>query len=252
MPVKKKTTKYIPGTYAKKRPPTTQLVDQYFREWERKRLKMKEKDALPSEMPPAICFSRKIGVGTMEIADIIAEKINYRIADREILDHMAKNAKLSEETVSFFDERYPGKMIELSKMLFGEKSFIMSDYIRNIVSAVFTFADMGATIFVGRGTHLILPRERVLAVRFICSDEYRIRRLAEVLDYLDMEEVKKILDQIDKEQRDFFKKAFGKKDATPYEFDLVINCDYIKNPNWAAEIVIQAFNKKFGLELNRS
>lgn len=252
MPINKNKIKYVPGTYAKKRPDTDQLIEQYFRDWEKKRLKMKEKNAIPTKMAPAICFSRKIGVGTIEIADIIAEKINYRIADREILDHMAKNAKLSNETVSFFDERYPGKMVELSKMLFGEKSFIMSDYIRNIVSAVFAFADMGATIFVGRGIHLILPRERVLAVRFICSDEYRIKRLAEVMDYLDMEEVKKILAQIDKEQRDFFKKAFGKKDATPYEFDLVINCDYINNPNWAAGIVIQAFNKKFGLELNTS
>nr|CAI78632.1 hypothetical protein [uncultured delta proteobacterium] len=35
------------------------------------------------------------------------------------------------------------------------------------------------------------------------------------------------IDQLDKEQRDFFKKVYGKKDASPYEFDIVINCDYI-------------------------
>jgi len=47
---------------------------------------------------------------------------------------MAQDAKLGDETVSFFDERYPGKMVELSAMLFGEKSFIMSDYIRNFIN----------------------------------------------------------------------------------------------------------------------
>ena len=67
--------------------------------------------------------------------------------------------------MNFFDERYPGKMSELGAMFFGEKSFIMSDYVKNLVSAVFTFANMGSTIFVGRGIHLILPRDRVLAVR---------------------------------------------------------------------------------------
>ena len=69
--------------------------------------------------------------------------------------------------MNFFDERYPGKMSELGAMFFGEKSFIMSDYVKNLVSAVFTFANMGSTIFVGRGIHLILPRDRVLAVRTI-------------------------------------------------------------------------------------
>jgi hypothetical protein len=52
--------------------------------------------------------------------------------------------------------------------------------------------------------------------------------------------------QIDKDQRDFFKKAYGKKEASPYEFDIVINCDCIKEPEGAAEIVARAFKEKFG------
>jgi cytidylate kinase len=109
---------------------------------------------------------------------------------------------------------------------------------------VFTFADMGSTIFVGRGTHLILPRERVLAVRFICSNDYRIERLARILD-VEEKEAQKILGKIDKEQRDFFKKAFGKKDASPYEFDMIINCEFITEPQEAAEIVALAYEEKF-------
>lgn len=123
----------------------------------------------------------------------------------------------------------------------------MSDYIRNFVSAVFTFADRGSTIFVGRGTYLILPRDRVLAVRVICSNELRIKRLAKILD-IEETEAEKLLGQIDKEQRDFFKKAFGKKDASPSEFDLIINCDYLTEPQGAAEIVAQAFREKFAFE----
>ena len=51
--------------------------------------------------------------------------------------------------------------------------------------------------------------------------------------------------EADKGQRDFFKKVFGKRDTSPYEFDIVINCDYITQPEWAAEIVSQAFKEKF-------
>ena len=209
---------------------------------------MKGKKIEPSEMSPAICFSRKIGGGALEVADLLAEQIYYRVVDRELLEHIAKDKDLSKKTVEFFDERYPGKMSELAAMLFGEKSFIMSDYVKNLISAVFTFANMGSSIFVGRGAHLILPRDRVLVVRIICSDEYRIARLAGILD-VEETEAEKLLHQIDQEQRAFFKKAFGKKDASPYEFDLVINSDFITEPGGAAEVIACAFKEKFAAEL---
>ncbi|MGD9180687.1 MAG: cytidylate kinase-like family protein [Desulfobacterales bacterium] len=240
--------KYMPGTYAQKKPKVAQWVDQYIRDWERRHLKMKGTEIEPAQIAPAICFSRKIGAGALEIADLLSEKINYRVVDRELLDHMAKDKQMSKKTIEIFDECYPGKISELACMLFCEKSFIMSDYIRNFISAVFTFADMGSIIFVGRGTHLILPRDRVLAVRIICSDEYRIKRLANILG-VEENEAEKLIVQIDKEQRDFFKKAFGKKDALPYEFDLVINSDFITSPLASAEIVAQAFKEKFIAEL---
>lgn len=235
---------YVPGTYAKKRPDSAQLAGKYVRQYENKRIKAKAREPFATEIFPAICFSRKIGVGALEIADILADKINFRVADREIIDYMAKDAKMSKEAITFFDERYPGKMVELSVMLFGEKSFIMSDYLRNFISTVFTLADMEPTIFVGRGTHIVLPRDRVLAVRFICSEEHRIQRLTELLD-LEEKKAARLLAKFDKEQHLFFKKAFDKKEASPYEFDMVINCDYITDPHGAAEIVARAYEEKF-------
>ena len=185
---------------------------------------------------------------SLEIADLLAEKIYYRVVDRELLEHIAQDKDLSKKTVEFFDERYPGKMSELASMLFGEKSFILSDYVKNLISAVFTFANMGSSIFVGRGAHLILPRDRVLAVRIICSPKFRIERISKLLD-VEETEAKKLLHHIDQEQRAFFKKSFGKKDASPYEFDLVINSDFISEPRAAAELVALAFKEKFAAEL---
>jgi cytidylate kinase len=84
-------------------------------------------------------------------------------------------------------------------------------------------------------------------MRFICSDKYRIKRLAEMLCVKE-EEVKRKLDEIGREQRDFFKRVYELKNASPYEFDMVIDCDYIKEPRWATEIVAQAFKEKFSGE----
>ena len=242
--------KYTPGMYAKKRPSTAELVERYFRDREAKRLQEK-KSRRVKKMPPTICFSRKIGVGALEVADILAEKVGYRVFDRQILEEMARQAKLSEKTVAFFDEIYPGRMSELLAMIFGEKSFVKSDYSRHLFSAVLSIAHIEPTIFVGRGSHLILPRDRVLAVRFIGGRNHRIKRLTKMLK-VDESMADKKLNQIDKEQKDFFKKVYGRKEASPYEFDLVINFDYISKPAWAADIVETAFKNKFGDEISSS
>lgn len=241
---------YIPGFYGKKRRSPGVLVDNYCREWEKRQLEVKKKKP-KLEMPPTICFSRKIGVGALEAADILAEKINYRVFDREILEHMASNAKVSEKTVAFFDELYPGKINELGAFLFGEKSFVKSDYAKHLFKTVLSFAYLEPSIFVGRGTHLILPRDRILAVRFIGGREHRIHRLAKILKITKQQADRK-LDSIDREQKDFFKKIHGKKDASPYEFDMVINFDHINKPQWAADIVEKAFYAKFGKEVKGS
>jgi len=241
------TAKYVPGMYVNMKPKTSESVDQYFREWEKKTLETKKEPPAP-HMPPAICFSRKIGVGALEVADILAEKIGYRVVDREIIEYIAKKAKIREDTISIFDELYPGKMNEFIALLFGEKSFIKSDYNRHLFRAVLSMAYLGPTIFVGRGAHLILPRDRVMVVRFISDKQHRINRLHRLLE-VEKKEAESNLSQVDKEQREFFKKVFGKKDAPSYEFDVVINFDYIGDPQAAAAIVETTFLKKFGSEL---
>jgi len=239
----KKTT-YIPGTYEKKRPSVEQQASQYFRKWEKKQMEIKARKIASAGLTPTICFSRKIGIGALEIAEIVADRIGHRVADRLIIEKIAIDSEMSNKTVNFFDERYPGRVAELATFLFGEKSFVLSDYTRKLFSAVFALAETEPTIFVGRGTHLILPRDRVLAVRCISSREFRIKRIADIMNDTEVA-AGNHLDAADKEQCEFFKKAYGKKDAPPNEFDLIINCDYLSSPDCAAEIVIKAFTEKF-------
>ena len=239
--------KYMPGMYFKKGLSSAELTDRYIREWENKRLEAKKREPKP-DMPPTVCFSRKIGVGALEVADILAERIGYRVFDRQILEKIARQARLREKTVALFDELYPGKMGEFGALLFGEKSFIKSDYARHLFKAVLSIAFLEPTIFVGRGTHLILPRDRVLSVRFIGGREHRIKRLARILNIKEQEADSKLY-QIDREQRDFFKKVYGKKETSPYEFDLVINFDYLSKPQCASDVVAKAFQMKFGNEI---
>jgi len=238
---------YTPGTYAKARLSAAEMADRYIREWDEKRI---SKPEIRPRLFPTICFSRKIGVGALEVADILSEMIGYRVVDREILEHIAGEAKLSEKTVAVFDERYPGKLNEFLALAFGEKAFIKSDYARHLFKAIYAIAWLEPTIFVGRGVHLLLPRDRVMAVRFVGSKAHRVQRLAGILE-VDEADVEKKLAEIDTEQRDFFKRVYGRKDARLDEFDLGINLETITEPEWAARIVVRACEAKFGIDLNK-
>jgi hypothetical protein len=241
--------RYVPGTYAKRKPGAEELVGHYVRVWEsRRRMDEQERSAAkpPSELPACIAFSRKIGVGALEIADIVARRLEYRVADRELIEQIANQSNISEKAVVYFDERFPGYANRTFKYLFGEKSFIDSDYSRHLISAVFAIAGLEPTVYVGRGAHLILPRDRVLAVRCICSDEYRAERIADIMRTSRVEARKK-LSAFDRTQAAFFKKVFGKKAASPYEFDMVMNLDHFVNPGDVADIVTLAFQRKFDI-----
>ena len=235
---------YVPGTYARRKPGAETMVGHYVRAWEQRGEAARQVKAASSEIAPCIAFSRKIGVGALEIADILGAKLECPVADRTIIEQIANQANTSEAAIGFFDERFPGYTNRTFKYLFGEKSFIDSDYSRHLISAVFAIAGLEPTIFVGRGAHLILPRARVLAVRCIGSDDYRVKRLADILG-VGMATAREKLAVIDKEQAAFFKKVFGKKAASPYEFDLVVNLDHFVNPEDAADIVALAFERKF-------
>jgi cytidylate kinase len=243
MKEKSDTMVYNPGQYRKRRLTAAEWSDAQIRKWSDRQTSGAAVDS-PAADHPVICFSRKIGGGALEIADILAEKINFRVIDRAILEHMAEQTNLTEETVAFFDERYPGRMSELLAMLITEKSFVKSDYARQLAKSAIALADLEPTIFVGRGVHLIFPRERVLAVRCICSQEFRVKRLASQLS-IGQKDAENRLREIDKEQRDFFKRIYQKKDASPYEFDLVINRDYLSDAEDAAAVVACAYERKF-------
>ena len=238
---------YRPGQYGKKRLSAAAWADANIKRWN-KQSGTDMPASQPGHMFPCVCFSRQIGVGALKIADILSEKIGSQVVDREILEHMAKEKNLSEKAVAYFDERYPGIMSELFTMLISDKTFLKSDYARQLAKTVIALAGNGPTIFVGRGTHLILPRDKVLSVRIIAGKEYRIERLAKLLN-ITRSEAQAQIKTVDKEQDLFFKTVYNQSGRKPEEFDLVINRKYLKEASQAAEIVACAFAQKFDADV---
>ena len=128
--------------------------------------------------------------------------------------------------------------------LLGERAFGMNNYARHLFYVSFFLAHKESTIFVGRGIHLMLPRDRVLAVRFICSKKRRIKRLANALK-VDKKQAAGVLEQAEKEQEEFFHLVHRKDSAPASEFDLVMNLEYIDQPEIAARTIAELYKSRF-------
>ncbi|MDY6792613.1 MAG: hypothetical protein SWH54_15230 [Thermodesulfobacteriota bacterium] len=90
--------KYIPGAYDKERVDAHTVADQYAGNWEQRLQNTPE--TFPAKISSTICLSPKIGVGALEIADILAEKIDYAVTDHEILIISQKMQKIESNGLS--------------------------------------------------------------------------------------------------------------------------------------------------------
>lgn len=233
---------YVPGMYRPGKPNVQAQIDKVFDDWQRQR---KMDAAETGDGFPVICFSRRIGVGALEIADILAGQIGYHVIDREILEYLANRRDTAPELAVAIDRQCPCETKDDLEILFGVKSFHKSEYSRLLFRAIFSFAALGPAIFVGRGAHLILPRDRVLAVRLICSDSFRTARIAGILG-IDEADAWSRLQQLDAEQQRFFETIYGTTGDSPDEYDIVVNRDFFHDPAQVADIVRTALVQKFG------
>ena len=234
---------FKPGYYGKKRRSAADWVDLTIKKW--KEEGSKEPESVEEQSFPHICIARQIGSGALEVADRLSEILPYQVADREILEYMVKDTRQNQAVLEFYDERYPGKMSELFSMLISDKTFLKSDYARQLVKTVTTLAQTGPTIFVGRGAHLILPRHRILSVKLISDMKNRAARLAGLMK-IGVLEAEKQLKTMDDEQKQFFKSVYNGKGLADQEFDLILNRDYFREAAGIARILAAALEEKFG------
>lgn len=237
-----KETVYPPGYYGKKMMSASDWAGTQVRKWERAQDEIKA--ASHFSQKHCICLSRGIGAGAMEVADFLSEITGYRVIDKEIIEHMAKDSSLTEKIIASFDERFPGKMSELLVSLSVEKKFFKNDYVKQLAKTVTALAHTEPTIFIGRGTHLILPRHTILSVQLVCSKKHRIKKLANMLGIGNSEAEAK-LNILDDDHHEFFQKVFLREKTSPDEFDLVIHMDHITQEHQVAQIIACAFEQKF-------
>jgi len=231
-------------------PTTAKLIDQQLGNWEltRRQRKMTVRpQPVQAEVEDFICLSRMVGVDVYPIAAALGERLGWPVFGRELLDAMAGDDIIRQRIYESMDERDLNWWEESLRSVL-DRGFVRNDYFCRLCETVLSLARQSSSIFVGRGTDLILPQQQGLRVRLIASLEHRIENHAR-RSGLDPFRARQEVDHIDRQRTEFFRHRFRIEASDPVRHDLILNLERW-TPEEAVDLIFRARSQR-GLEPRR-
>ena len=173
-----------------------------------------------------IAIAPTFGSEGRAIGRALAQALEYRFIDREIILKAAEEHHIQTEKLEQVDERG----LSFWERLYEEKR----KYLIFIESAVFELAEPGDVVIVGRGaTILVADIEHALRLRTIAPSEIRVRRIM-ARENLDKRSAAARVKTVDREYASRIEYLYGLDWTLPELYDLVLNT--AREPfGWAVE-----------------
>ena len=218
-----------------------QFVKQQVKKWENQFSGKKDK---AGAQIPVITVAMEPGSGGSIIAARIAERLKFDYFHRDIVEKIAKTAKIRGAVVNSLEkERLTGVKDFISSLV--EDQYIHPDtYLRHLLVVISTIAKHGRAVIVGRGANFILPAEDIFAVRVIAPLEKRIHAVA-LAHRAPTEEAKRRVIRRESRRKAFVRHSFNADISDPIHYDLTINTAKMSIDS-AVEAVIAAVMAKVG------
>ncbi len=196
-----------------------------------------------------IVISRQFGAGGKTLGEMVSEKLNYTFVDNDIIQMVAKQAKVSTNWVESIEKEAGGKLLKfmsglvrksfIERILSDERGYIDEEiYVDLLHKIINQIADEGNAVILGRGGQYILrDRADVSHVLLIAEKPDRIRFMEEHYN-LNPTQAKQSVNREDKRRINLYKK-FGKEDYdSPDLYHLVLNMSRLKLED-ASELICE-------------
>jgi cytidylate kinase len=181
-----------------------------------------------------ITISKQPGAGGEALGKMIADKLGYTYADRDIIQMIAKAANVSPEWVETFENEAGTKLSRFISMMVSQRWMdrVLADergyldekiYLDYLVLMIAKLADEGDVVIAGRGSQYILDdHPDAFHILLINSEENRIQF---VMSHYNLSKKKALLYiQNEEKRRTNLYKRLGKTDyENPSLYDLVLN-----------------------------
>jgi len=213
-----------------------QMIEGQMKRWE-----VDQKKKYKKPIRPVITMSRLPGSGAWFLARRLAEELKIDYFDREIIEEVAKSAKVSKRLISTLDEQDRSILDDWVDAL-GDRHVWPYEYVDHLTKVVGTIGAHGHAIIVGRGASFILPPEVSLRVLVVATMEVRVNNVAAAFKISKDEAMQRVM-RAESDRKAFIRKYFHADLADPMHYDLVINTQYF-GLDAATRIVKEAFNAK--------
>ena len=175
-----------------------------------------------------IALGRQFGSGGREIGKQLAERLNVRCYDRELITLAAQKAEVREELFTGREEKAPNPWLFTGVYEGGpqvRKGQPAEDILFEMQSQVILeLARMGPCIIVGRCADVVLRAAGIPTVSlFICAPfEDRVRRRMEI-ESIGQKEAEDAVRKIDKRRKKYYDTYTDRNWGTPENYDFCIN-----------------------------
>ena len=171
-----------------------------------------------------ITIGRQHGSSGREIARLLAEKLNYKCYDKEIVDEAANHSDFSRDLIAACDEK------RMSAFILHAGGYGLNENFRlnmQVVSAQFeamrNIAEKGNCIFVGRCADYILRDHDDLISVFILGDMDERLKCLERRQGLDEVEARKKIKEVDKDRSSLYRYYSDQTWGDAQNYDMCIN-----------------------------
>jgi cytidylate kinase len=202
-----------------------------------------EIDASHGKVRPTITISREFGCEAFPMVECLKEIMEkksgqpWAIMDKALLEEVAKNHKLSEDIVRSLGEK-KSRILDEVLATFSPHWKSEKDYYRLLSKYVFSLAERGNSIIVGRGSSIVTQQlKNCYHFRIYASHEFKVASLARRLK-LSRDEADSVIEKNQK-QRDAFIHDFFNLDPCDLRFyHLVLNNDK-NSPERIAQMIAE-------------
>ncbi|GAB4294100.1 MAG: hypothetical protein Kow0096_10070 [Thiohalomonadaceae bacterium] len=190
-------------------------------------------------LPPVVALSRDHGAGGEEIAQMLAERLQVEIFDRQILERVSQEAHVGTDQLSSMDDKSGvDRITNWIHGLFSSNTAYPESYRYHLVNVILGICRSGGVIL-GRGAHLILSSRPAFRVRIVGSVEDCAERIAPQ-EGISMEEARARIRKVNAERDAYLFNMFHRHLHDANLFDLVINTDKFPDLQVVVELILMA------------
>lgn len=179
---------------------------------------------------PIITVSRMYGAGGTTFAKELAKVVGYKYIDKQFVDDYCKKSNEKICTFGLDDEEAPD-FIERLTELFSNKSFFKL----SLMATVYKLALEDNLVICGRGASFILQGlKNIINLQISALFSDRVKSVAKIKN-ISIDEARELVENRDKERKEFIEYYYEKNVFDPLNYHLVINTSFV-NLNEALDI----------------